>query len=174
MKMKKHTLVTLFLALVTLLPSLVACSSGGSETTPVADLSTDTVEIVETEETELMPDIPELDFGGEEFMFLTSDENDDNGVDWMTYDVWVEASTGDVINDAVFERNAYLEDTYNIEMAEFQGITDSLAKQDVTAGTGDYDAVMTNIVDAASLAQSGYTLSMYDLPYIDLSKPWWD
>lgn len=175
MKMKKHTLVALFLALVTLLPSLLACSSGGSsETTPTADLSTDTTAVVETEETEMMPDIPALDFGGEQFLFLTSDENDDNGVDWMTYDVWVENSTGDVINDAVFERNLYLEDTYNIKMAEFQGITDTLAKQDVTAGTGEYDAVMTNIVDAAGMAQGGYTLSMYDLPYVDLSKPWWD
>lgn len=174
MKMKKHTLAALFLALVTLLPSLVACSSGGSETTPAADLSTETVEIVETEETELMPDIPDLDFGGADFLFLTSDENDTNGADWVTYDVWVEATTGDVINDAVFERNLYLEDTYNIAMKEFQGVTETLAKSDVTAGTGEYDAVMTNITAAANLAQGGYTISMYDLPYVDLTKPWWD
>ncbi|MBR4961663.1 MAG: hypothetical protein IKY52_12275, partial [Clostridia bacterium] len=25
-----------------------------------------------------------------------------------------------------------------------------------------------------NLAQAGYTMSMYDLPYIDLTKPWWD
>lgn len=177
MKMKKHTLVTLFLALVTLLPTLISCASGGgTETTDVAANTdtTATTTVQETEETELMPDIPALDFGGEEFMFLTSDENDTNGVDWKTYDVWVEATTGDVINDAVFERNLYLEDTYNVVMKEFKGVTETLAKQDVTAGTGEYDAVMTNITAAANLAQSGYTLSMYDLPYIDLTKPWWD
>ena len=176
MKMKKHTLVTLFLALVTLLPTLISCASGGgTETTSASNTDTTaTTTAQETEETELMPDIPDLDFGGEEFMFLTSDENDDNGSDWMTYDVWVENTTGDVINDAVFERNLYLEDTYNIKMAEFQGVTDTLAKKDVSAGTGEYDAVMTNIVDAAAMAQEGYTISMYDLPYIDLTKPWWD
>lgn len=170
----KHTFVALFLALVTLLPTLLSCAAEEVETIPAADLSTDTVETVETEETELMPDLPDMDFGGEDFMFLTSNKDDTNGVDWITYDVWVESSTGDVINDAVFERNAYLEDTYNIVMKEFQGVTETLAKKDVTAGAGEYDAVMTNITAAANLAQGGYTISMYDLPYIDLTMPWWD
>lgn len=125
----KHTFVALFLALVTLLPTLLSCAAEEAETTPAADLSTDTVETVETEETELMPDLPDMDFGGEDFMFLTSNKDDTNGVDWITYDVWVESSTGDVINDAVFERNAYLEDTYNIVMKEFQGVTETLAKK---------------------------------------------
>ena len=171
--MKKHTIIALLLALITIAPTLLSCAADPVETTPVA-VETETAETQPEEETELLPDIPALDFGGEEFMFLTSDENDTNGVDWMTYDVWVENTTGDVINDAVFERNLYLEETYNVKMAEMQGVTETLAKQDVTAGTGEYDAVMTNITAAANLAQAGYTLSMYDLPYIDLTKPWWD
>ena len=171
--MKKHTLIALLLALITVAPTLLSCASDPVETTPVAT-ETETVETQPEEETELLPDIPALDFGAEEFMFLTSDENDTNGVDWQTYDVWVENTTGDVINDAVYERNLYLEETYNIKMAQSQGVTETLAKQDVTAGTGDYDAVMTNTTAAANLAQAGYTISMYDLPYIDLSKPWWD
>ncbi|MBQ3177251.1 MAG: hypothetical protein IJB52_05490 [Clostridia bacterium] len=171
--MKKHTLIALLLALITVAPTLLSCASDPVETTPVAQ-NTETVETQPEEETELLPDIPALDFGAEEFMFLTSDANDTNGQDWMTYDVWVENTTGDVINDAVYERNLYLEETYNIKMAQSQGVTETLAKQDVTAGTGDYDAVMTNTTAAANLAQAGYTISMYDLPYIDLSKPWWD
>ena len=171
--MKKHTLIALFLALITIAPTLLSCASDPVETTPVAE-NTETVETQPEVETELLPDIPALDFGAEEFMFLTSDANDTNGADWQTYDVWVENTTGDVINDAVYERNLYLEETYNIKMSQSQGITETLAKQDVTAGTGDYDAVMTNITAAANLAQAGYTISMYDLPYIDLSKPWWD
>lgn len=171
--MKKHSFIALLLALITALPTLLACAADPVETTAVAD-PTATVETQPEVETELMPDIPALDFGAEEFMFLTSDANDTNGQDWMTYDVWVENTTGDVINDAVYERNLYLEETYNIKMAQSQGVTETLAKQDVTAGTGDYDAVMTNTTAAANLAQAGYTISMYDLPYIDLSKPWWD
>ncbi len=171
--MKKHTLIALLLALITVAPTLLSCAADPVETTAVA-AETETVETQPEEETELLPDIPALDFGAEEFMFLTSDANDTNGQDWMTYDVWVENTTGDVINDAVYERNLYLEETYNIKMAQSQGVTETLAKQDVTAGTGDYDAVMTNTTAAANLAQAGYTISMYDLPYIDLSKPWWD
>ncbi|MBQ8641757.1 MAG: hypothetical protein IJ480_06010 [Clostridia bacterium] len=172
--MKKHTIIALLLALLMTASMLLSCAADPVETAPVAADTTETAETVPEEETELLPDIPALDFAGETFTFLTSDENDTNGVDWKTYDVWVEATNGDAINDAVFERNLYLEETYNIVMAESQGVTETLAKQDVTAGTGDYDAVMTNITAAANLAQGGYTLSMYDLPYIDLTKPWWD
>ena len=84
--MKKHTLIALLLALITVAPTLLSCAADPVETTPVA-AETEAVETVPEEETELLPDIPALDFGAEEFMFLTSDENDTNGVDWMTYDV---------------------------------------------------------------------------------------
>ncbi len=173
--MKKHTLTALFLALVMTLPTFFSCGADPAETTPVASETTAAVETeAVTEETEMQPDIPALDFAGVDFTFLVSDENDTNGVDWMTYDVWVEKTNGDVINDAVFERNLYLEETYNIKIGQSAGVTETLAKQDVTAGTGEYDAVMTNITAAANLAQAGYLLSMYDLPYVDLTKPWWD
>ncbi len=173
--MKKHTLTALFLALVMTLPLLTSCAGNPAETTAAttetaaAETETETVE-----ETEMLPDIPALDFTGANFTFLVSDDTDTNGADWATYDIWVETTNGDVINDAVFERNLYLEETYNIKMGQFAGITETLAKKDVTAGTGEYDAVITNITAAANLAQAGYTVSMYDLPYIDLTKPWWD
>ena len=172
--MKKHTIIALLLAILMTAPTLLSCASDPVETTAAATDTTASAETAPEEETELMPDIPALDFEGATFTFLTSDENDTNGKDWMTYDVWVEEPTGDAINDAVYERNLYLEETYNIKMAQVQGVTENLAKKDVTAGSGEYDAVMTNITAAANLAQAGNTISMYDLPYIDLSKPWWD
>lgn len=174
--MKKHTLIALLLALVTVAPSLVACGSGETETTtdttPAGGETTNTD--ATEEDTEEKPDIPALDFGGADFTFLDSDETDHNGAEWQTYDVWTDGTTGDAINDAVYERRLYLESTYGINMKEVKGYTQTLATQDVTAGTGDYDAVMTNILVSCNLATGGYTVSLYDVPYIDLTKSWWD
>ncbi len=173
----KRTITTILLAAM-LLGTIASCGEKTpTETTQNPTAQTETAAQTETEEeTELQPDIPSLDFGGETFTCLTSGEGDDNGADWVTYDVWVESLTGDAINDAVYNRNAYLMETYNISLAEIQssGTTLSQTKKDVQSGSGEYDLVFTNITAGCNLAQDGNCLSLYTLPYIDLSKPWWD
>lgn len=173
--MKKHTLIALLLALVTVAPSLVACAAGETETdAPDNTVNADGDTTADTEDDTITPDIPELDFEGADFTFLDSDENDPNGAEWATYDVWTDGTTGEVVNDAVYERRLYLENTYKINMKEVKGLTFSLASQDVTAGTAQFDAVMTNIYYGVRLGVEGYTYDLYDIPYIDLTKSWWD
>lgn len=184
--MKKRTFA-LVLALLMMLPQLAACSENAAdqsgETTGQvsADNSTapgsdDTVsaEVEETEE--LLPDIPALDFEGETFTFLTSGANDTNGVDWETYDIYVEEMNGDVINDSVMDRNLYIEETYNVDIAEYKTSTATLSEiqTEVKAAAGAFDAAMTHFENGANLAQSGSLHNLYDMPYIDLTKPWWD
>ena len=171
--------ITALLLIAMLLGTIASCGEKTpteSTQNPTADTETESVETETEEETELQPDIPKLDFGGETFTCLTSGESDDNGVDWVTYDVWVESLTGDAINDAVYNRNAYLMETYNITLQEIQstGTTQSQTKKDVQSGSGEYDLVFTNITAGCNLAQDGNLLSLYTLPYIDLAKPWWD
>lgn len=174
----KRTIIALLLAAM-LLGTMASCSEKTSpETTqtPIAATDSESVETETEQETELQPDIPKLDFGGETFTCLTSGDGDDNGVDWVTYDVWVESLTGEAINDAVYNRNAYLMENYNIVLAEIKstGTTQAQTKKAVQSGSGDYDLVFTNIAAGCTLAQNGNLLSLYSLPYIDLTKPWWD
>ena len=174
----KRTVTTLLLAAM-LLGTIASCGEKTpAETTqkPTANTDTTSTETETESDTELQPDIPKLDFGGETFVCLTSGESDDNGVDWVTYDVWVESLTGDAINDAVYNRNAYLMENYNIVLSEIKstGTTQAQTKKDVQSGSGEYDLVFTNISAGCTLAQDGNLLSLYDLPYIDTSKPWWD
>ena len=101
--------LSVLLALLMLAPTLAACSEStvntdttANETTasqdPAAEEGTEKV----PEETELQPDLPAITFNDQTFTFLTSGANDTNGVDWETYDIWVEAMNGDVVNDSVF------------------------------------------------------------------------
>lgn len=186
--MKNSRAKKLLLSLITLsllLPSFASCSEKpADETTPADttapaaqnDVSALSETETENESEELMPDIPKLDFEGRTFTILTSGLNDTNGKDWITYDVYAESITGEPINDAVFERNEYLNSTYNIKLAEYQTQKDTLSelKTEVTASTGAFQSAMTHFENGSTLARQGALVDLYSLPYIDVTKPWWD
>ncbi len=181
--MKKRVLCLLLAAILTS-GAMASCSESktntDNETTPTAATPSSTDEVVAediAEETaEILPDIPELDFGGEDFTFLTNGASDDCGSDWITYDVTAEELNGEVINDAVYERNDYLTGTYNFKLNEVKSTSTAhdMLKKDVKGGGGAYDACFTGFLRAQTLAADGFTHRMSDVPYVDLSKPWWD
>lgn len=175
---RSKKLLLVLITLSVLLPTFASCSEKPADettadtTAPAAETETET----EAEDTELLPDIPKLDFEGRTFTILTSGLNDTNGKDWITYDVYAESINGEPINDAVFERNEYLNSTYNIKLAEYQTQKDTLSelKTEVTANTGAFQAAMTHFENGATLSRQGALMDMYSLPYIDVTKPWWD
>jgi len=172
----KRTLA-LLLALLMLIPMIASCSDNTSESkeeTSAADITE--AEISETTTGELRPELPKKDFGGEEFLFLTSGPKDKNGIYWETYDVYTESENGDIINDAVYARNIYVNETYNVKINQSKstGMTLDETQRVVLAGEDVYDAVFTNLNACATLAQTSQTYDMYDIPYIDLENPWWD
>ena len=171
----RHTIYAL-LALATLGAALASCGdvSGAATGTaaPVSDAVTETA--AETETTEYFPDLPVKDYNGYTFTFLTSNESDDNGADWVTYDIYAEAETGDVIIDAVYKRNTWLEEKYNIKIEQYQCVTMTETKKAVQAGVTDYDAVITAIANGCSMGSGNYILDLQDVPYIDLDQSYWD
>ena len=182
--MKKQAL-TLLLALLMVLPMFASCSENAADKTETTAAETEAVstpsaneEVVTEpeEEPEILPDIPALDFDGRTFTFLTSGIGDTNGEDWETFDVWVEELNGDVINDAVMERNLYLNETYNVKIAEYKtaGTTLSEIQTEVKVATNAFDAAFTHFENGANLAQTGSLHNLYDIPHINLEQPWWD
>lgn len=100
----------------------------------------------------------------------------DNGDGWWgTIDVYAEEITGEVINDAVFNRNSAMEETLNIHISEFRCIPPSdTVKRSVIAGTDDYDALMQGLDGMASLATSRYIMDFTQIDSIKLKSDWWD
>ena len=178
MSTKALRLIAIALFCALLLPALAACGAETGNKPAVTQANNAAAETTAEETTTgiLMPDLPDMNFGGETFTILDSSENDTNGADWVTYDVYSEAENGDAINDAVFARNLWLSETYNVVIAEKKSSSTTLAdtQKAVLAGDDIYDAVMTNISASATLAQNGQTWDMYQIPYIELTNPWWD
>ena len=85
----KIRLCAAILALASVGAVFVSCgsSSPADTTTPSADTEAGTAAVTAEVTTDYMPELPAKDYGGDEFLILTSSESDDNGVDWVTKDI---------------------------------------------------------------------------------------
>ncbi|MCL2816092.1 MAG: hypothetical protein FWD23_15980, partial [Oscillospiraceae bacterium] len=124
----------------------------------------------------IYPDLEAKDFGGHEFTFLARRINSPDWAEWDHRDLSADEENGDVINDAVYIRNKKIEDKYNIIINEVvvenpQVVT--LTQRAVKAGEDTYDIIVPHIKEVAGLAQGGNFYDLFDIPHLDLSKPWW-
>lgn len=85
-----------------------------------------------------------------------------------------EESTGDKLNDAIFDRNRLLEEQLDFTMNALPN-TGSVSALDkaVSAGVGDWDLALGLITNGASLLQKGALRAFNTLPQIDLTNPWY-
>lgn len=175
--MKKIT--ALMLVLLMLAPSMAACSESNPET-PDASAGDAAAEnpsageeevIAEPEETEITDELPEIKFNGSDYVILTR-----NCCPSHTNGIYIEELTGDVVNDAVYDRNIALEERFDIHIAQPQLGNDgdpTMLTASVTAGDNAYDSVIYHYRHLGSTAAGGYLLDTTQATYIDYEKPWW-
>jgi len=175
--MKRKT-ISLLLVLVMLLSSMAACGESDADTITDDTAAAETETVKETTELEArlaLPDnLPDKDFDGYDFRVLTRNRDDfikDVGADLEL--------TGDVFNDALYNRNKTLEERFNFilsaEYAENNGTaTHAAAQAAVLAGDDTYDIVENQVTKMAGTCTSGIYLDWYtQLPYVDLTQPWY-
>ncbi len=104
--------LALLMTLLMLAANLAAC--GESTTTETQSPNADTA-AVETQpvETEIPDDLPDMDYAGAEFRIYTREccEKHKDGV-------YMPEQTGDVVDDAVYNRNLTVEERFNVHIAE--------------------------------------------------------
>jgi hypothetical protein len=98
-----------------------------------------------------------------------------------TRDLFAEAVTGDLINDATYKRNIYLEDKYNMkfEMDAFleaagEAQANQIVERSVRAGDKSYDLLMTHMMEGFNSAERGVLQDIAKFPNIDITKPYWN
>ena len=123
-------------------------------------------DITRTEE-EIQPDLPDADFNGATFTFLTRDWGDANHLSTTIRDVYAEGMNGEVINDAVYERNLYVSEKYNVIIQQNMTIITAQERYAETAHTRYY-ADMSSYIGAKPVCCAIFTA------YALLEKPWWD
>ncbi|MBQ4575082.1 MAG: hypothetical protein IJA85_07745 [Clostridia bacterium] len=173
MKRKLTALLAALMAVSTLLASCSDAENGGSTETQSPTVTTAAETAAETEEPKILPDLPEIQFGGADFRFYTWDVNDYRVWD----DLYSEEEDGEPINDAVFKRNRTIEEKYQVGITEKVDLyTDYVTGvlKSVKAGDDDYEVIISMGHHCAPSLYSVACLNLYDLEYVDFTQPWWD
>lgn len=156
----------LFLMLLAALLCVSAVSCSTPNETVTEDTTADTT--IESVETEAKPDLPEKDYEGFAYRILTNEAS-------LKYILSTE-STGEVINDAVYDANMMVADQFNIsfEHVPIDGDMNVNAVQAfIMAGEDAYDVAELHDCTTGSMALNGWFHNIYDLPYVDTGAEWW-
>ena len=174
--MKIKAVFSLLLAALALTSVMAACGDATGETVETQKPAAETSDLTaETEETlkSLVPD--GLDFGGEEIRILSSSYFETD-----TFMMHVDEATGDVVNDAVYNRNLALESKFNVkftyqdEYLNGSGIDSATQiRKFVTAGSDDYDIIFGCQYNLAPLVLDNIMLNLDGEEYLHLDQPWW-
>lgn len=180
MKLKKQ--IALLLAVTTLLGVTVACGksedvAGSAETTTAATAvteATSTEAPAETNKYEIGDALPEdLNLNGVEIHILS------RGRDWCKDEISVQEINGDIINDAIYNRNLTVESRLNVKLVNHMiaGTGDyeiiDMVRTQVPSGSSDYDVVVGPAYADLSGVPDNLFQNLLDVEYLDLSRPYW-
>ena len=170
----KKTLALLLSAAI-LLPLFASCGDKPDATDSSAETTVQTEPAV-TEDTPDVPDAAELQIGGD-FNILVAGN-------WAWNDYESDGTDGTVVDSAIFRRNKYMLDTYGVDVKNEDIVEYSTAMGSgkgymrlytgYMSGTNEFDAAMIGTYDVATLAYSSVLEDLHEVPYIDLSKDYWD
>lgn len=171
--MKKMKQFISALLLISLLASVSCGGAGNADTGTSAPEQTDGT--TTAEETTISDSLPsDLNYGGETFTMLV---NGSVGAP----EFFVDEQDGDVVNDAIYNRNARVSERLNVnfKFIEEPGAFNERktfaqrVSQSVLANDSTYDAVAGYSMAIASLAADNMLIDLNSMEYIDLAKPWW-
>lgn len=146
----------------------VANEPGSSEESATEEVEEDLINVLAASFT---PELQaELGLDGYESHILLRDE----ASMWSNPDIVAEETTGDRLNDAVYNRNAWLTEKYGFTIkAEYSSGDGNELKTLVTSGDDVYDFAFPQARAAANMAQTGVMMDLTTVPYLDFDNPTW-
>ncbi|MCL2773900.1 MAG: hypothetical protein FWD71_11175 [Oscillospiraceae bacterium] len=173
---KKFKYLLIFVLIISSI-LITSCSKSQNANTPLnpSDASVPINTDATPTETSIFDVLPQNNYNGDTFtMYIPP--NPDSPVDKGTY---AESLTGEVFNDAVYNRNLEVESQYNVKINEVFGASwDSTygdMKKDVASGSLRADVYFTHVMSGvASIVSDGLVRQWTDVPHLDFTQPWWN
>ncbi len=169
--MRKYTRPAALLLVTLIAAGLIACGSEPSSEIPADHPETAAAETTAAE-TEPAYTPPIEDFGGTTFTILHPSER--------YYDI-AEEQNGEIVNDAIYDRDSRISENYNIEFVHVQE-TDEWSKRQkyndkirgvVLAGDGAYDLVYGIEICTTETFTEGLYYNLLDFDEMLLDEIWW-
>ena len=149
--------------------SFIACGSAEEKPAPQTG-ETYQSEIADVPaETELRDNVPELDFGGNTITFSTTES--------YHYEFDVDELTGEITNDAVYERNLMMEERFNVVIEKT--VTDNrdtqttFIRNTIMSGDNAFDVAAHFVYLAGGLILEDLFLDWKNVPYVEMDREWW-
>ena len=175
---KTLKIMALLLALLMLLPSVIACSKDEEST---ESTTPDSVSTVEGERYDangyLMDYIPEeLDYGGMD-VYILGWSDEESGLDF--YD---DEMSGEKLSDAVIVRNSTVEGRLNVNLVydlipgnnQNKGEFISTVTNNIASGSQPYDIIASYSMVPISLATNNMLKDISNNQYLHFDAPWWN
>jgi hypothetical protein len=141
----------------------------GIETSAGIDTAIETEEEIKRENTP--DDLPDnLDYEGAVIDVLARTKS------WFLYEMTVDELNGEVVNDAVYNRNTSVSERLNIDLNYIlQDDVTGMANKTILAGAEDYDIVVGSAVEIVQYGAKGqyYNLLGDNVQHLNLGQPWW-
>lgn len=156
---------------------LLACGSSGESVVTDTDTGAPESDSAEITSARIEPDLPDKKWEGYEFRVLTKG---DANVHWKSKDIAAAEENGDIINDAVYKRNLAVSDRFGVTFVDIPSPDGTWnlttpARTSILADSDDYDMIAGAPSEVVkNLAPEGLLIDLQDMPYIDLTKPWYD
>ena len=183
-------LLALTMALLMLTTGMIAC--GGAEETEAIDATETEKGNEETQasakETEsedprqaVQDDIPaDLSFANAADNTVTFFTRDDDPL--YKYEMDVDALTDDALWDAIYRRNAMVEERLGVVITTMQqngtfenrDSWNQTLRNAVNTKSGDFEGTAFYMSRGSALATEGMYLNLVDFPNLNLDKPWWN
>lgn len=163
--------ICILLALLTV-GSMTACGGAADENTETAgSIETAPVETEPETEPSALEQLEVKDMNGAVYTMF-----DMNASAGLQVNIPGEELTGEVVNDAMINRDTYIEDTYNV-VINYETTTNALGvpalQKLVKAGDSLYNLAVSTIFEMANQVTGGYLYNMMDLPYMELDQKWY-
>ncbi len=114
-----------------------------------------------------------LDYGQQEIRIISRDS------DWVRGEIYIGEITGDLINDAVYNRDVAVEDRLNVKIKSYEiaGVDNyavsNAVRNSVKAGTDDYDILANSVYSTIMYTAENIFRNLYDCEYLELTQPYW-
>ena len=130
-----------------------------------------------TEAAELKPDLPEnVNMNGKTFTILVSNYAGYAPLD--APDLGITELTGDVLNDAAYNRDIAIQEKFNCTLKTVaftnDGDADTALRKSLNAGDASYDIYIMRSGKFMKSVTSNYLVDLQSIPYLDFEKPWWN
>lgn len=172
----------IFIVVIFVFTFLVSCSDTGNKPIETTTKSTETNNEESTGKEYDRANTPDslpsnLDFGGMEIRVYVDDSNHDyKGLN--SYFQGLEEQSGDIVFDAVLERNAKIEERLNIKFSyhvvtHTYDVVPANVRKFILAGDDAYDFLVEQQWGLSQLVAEGAFINVYEGTYFDFDQPWW-